>query len=112
MSIVHPFHPDTAGQAAIFATIVIFTVLSLEGLRVYAERGADAGRVRTLSVALGLVFLALAAGGGASLYDSGRAGLANLGAFLSGTAGIGILIGLAIGIGRQRELRRIASQDL
>jgi hypothetical protein len=99
-------------EAALFAVVVVFTVLSLELHRAWLERGADIAQARRVALLLAFVFFVIADGGVAEFVVVGRPDLVNLGFFLSGIAGLGILSGLMFGRDGDRERRRMAAHDL
>jgi hypothetical protein len=100
-----------AGEAALFAWALVFTVVSLEILRVWIARGAGVTEARIVSALLALVFLGLVIGGIVDYALVGRPNFINLGFFLTGAAGLGILPSLLFG-DKDRELRRMAAHDL
>jgi len=101
-----------AGEAVLFATVVVFTVGSLEMFRMWMERGAGVARSRMVAALLALAFLGIAAIGVADYAFAGKLNLLNLGFFLAGAAGLGILPSLLFPSNKDEELRRIAAHDL
>jgi protein-S-isoprenylcysteine O-methyltransferase Ste14 len=104
-------------SGVVFAVSVVFTVCSLELLRHRMERGPG-GKARPATnatgAALGLVFLAMAGFGIAVTIIAGRVTFLSLGLFLTGAAGLGILLDLMIRArsGGAQEMRRIVARDL
>ena len=100
-----------AGEAVLFAAIVVFTVVSLEMLRMWIARGAEAAQSRIVAALLALIFLGLAAGGIVDYAFVGKPNFINLAVFLTGAAGLGILPSL-IFRDKDQEIRRMAAHDL
>ena len=101
-----------AGEAALFAWVVVFTVGSLEVLRIWIERGAGVVESRIAAALLALVFVGLVTIGIVDFAFVGRPNFISLGFFLTGSAGIGILPSLIFASNKDQELRRMAAHDL
>ena len=100
-----------AGEAGLYVVAVVFTVASLEMFRIWLALGAGVVQSRIAAALLALVFLGLVVGGVVDYAFAGRPNFINLGFFLTGAAGLGILPSLLFG-NKDRELRRMAALDL
>jgi hypothetical protein len=110
--------PPKAVSMAVFFASVAFAVGSLELFRAWLERGAQDGKRRradAIAAVLGLVFAAMIAGGIFGFATVGKAFIP-LALFLTGAAGLGILIELIVRLHRGKletdEMRRVLAQDL
>lgn len=99
------------GEAVLFAVAVVFTVASLEIFRIWLALGAGVVESRVAAAALAVVFLALAAGGIIDYAFVGWPNFINLGFFLAGAAGLGILPSLLFA-SKDQEFRRMSAHDL
>ena len=109
--------PKTVAMAVFFVSVA-FAVGSLERFRVWLERGSQTDKRRganLIAALLGLVFAGMIAGGTAGFAAVGKAFIP-LALFLTGTAGLGILIELIVRFHRGKletdEMRRVLAQDL
>jgi hypothetical protein len=110
--------PPKAVSMAVFFVSVAFAVGALELFRVWLERGAQEHKRRSanmIAAVLGLVFAGMIAGGLAGFATVGKAFIP-LALFLTGSAGLGILIELIVRFHRGKletdEMRRVLAQDL
>ena len=101
-----------AGEAGIFVTAVVFTVLSTVMFDAWITRGASLARSRAVGVTLILIFLCMAAGGVADYATVGKPTFISLSLFLDGAVGLTILPTVLLRRGKDRELRRMAAHDL
>jgi hypothetical protein len=112
MNAMHALLSSRAFEAVVFAAAVVFTVVSLEMFRARLERSINFEHARAAGILLALVFLCMVIGGIADFAMVGLPTLLNLGFFLSGAAGAGILASLMLEHGSDREMRRVAASDL
>jgi hypothetical protein len=110
MNAVLSILPDKAW----FVLLVVFTVGALELFGKRLERGETRGR-KTIASTLLLAFVALVAIGVLEFSGAGAFTFRSLSMFLTGAAGLGILVGLLLtvrGASRSAEERRMLARDL
>jgi len=113
MSTFQSLSASRAVDAVIFTAVVVFTVVSLARFHSWLDRGADIAQARPVALLLLVAFYLMAAAGIADFAaTAGRFSVLDLGLFLGGAAGLGILTALMLLNNRWRELRRIAARDL
>jgi hypothetical protein len=107
------FVPDWAW----FAGSTVFAVLALELYRVWSAKRPLAPKfsaVEWVGAALGVVFAVMVAAGALDYFVVHKATFYNLSLFLSGAAGLGVLLDLVIKRrrGDPDELRKMLAHDL
>jgi len=93
---------------------IVFAVGGLELFRVWIEnKGAGRrGAMALIATGMGAVFLAMLTAGVVEYLRSGRTTFQDLSFFLTGAAGLGILLDLVIRHRPSSEMRRSLAQDL
>ena len=117
MDLIAALPPKAVSMAVFFASIA-FAVGSLELFRIWLVRGSQADKRRganLVAAVLGLVFAGMVAGGLFGFAMIGKAFIP-LALFLTGAAGLGILIELIVRFHRGKletdEMRRVVAHDL